>query len=154
MVSLPVQPCERESKFNYYYFSGDFCLSVSVGFDWGLQQEEGSQRKITYLVRQVAGFDGVDGCSGSLREAMSASGFVAGLIIHTKVATTRADGDRDLWVGSMWLASLFKPFFFPTQHCEWNEGTAHYSGVMKRKACFTWRGEDGWTMITLMGFLL
>lgn len=74
------------------------CECRSVGFDCGLQQEEGTaRRKIIYLVEEVAGFDRVDGCSGSLREAMSASGFDAGLIIHTKLATTRVDGDRGLW---------------------------------------------------------
>lgn len=64
---------------------------------------ETARRKITYFVRQVAGFDRVDGRSASLREAMSASGSDAGLIIHTKIATTRIDGDRDL-LGRLYLA--------------------------------------------------
>lgn len=89
-------------------------------------------------MRQVAGFDRVDGYSGSLREAMSASGFDAGLIIHTKLATTRVDGDRDLWGRLYLLDSLFTPFLFSLLN------TVEGMGVsVVEKACFTWRVEEG-----------
>lgn len=109
--------------------------------------------KITYLVKQVAGFDRVDRCSGSLREAMSATGFVAGLIIHTKLATTRVDGDRDLWGWALCGLLLYShlSLLLATQHCEWNGGIM-FTDV--GKACFTWRREEGWMMVTLIGFWL
>ena len=80
--------------------------------------------KITYFVKIVAGFDGVDRRSGPLREAMSASGFVAGLIIHTKLATMRVDGDRDLWGWALCGLLLYSrlSLLLATQHCEWKGG--------------------------------
>lgn len=74
-----------------------------------------ARRKITYFARQVAGFDG---CSGSLREAVSASGFDAGLIMHSKRVTTKVGSDRDFWVGSMLLSPLFPLFAFALLNTE------------------------------------
>lgn len=87
----------------------------------------------------MAGFDRVDGYSGSLREAMSASGFDANLIIHTKLATTRILMVIETFgVGSMWLDSLFTPFLFSLLN------TVNGMGVsVVEKACFTWRVEEG-----------
>lgn len=86
----------------------------------------------------MAGFDRVDGCSGSLREAMSASGFDAGLIIHTKLATTRIDGDRDLLGSALCGLILYShPFLFSLLN------TVNGMGVsVVEKACFTWRVEE------------
>lgn len=76
---------------------------------------------------------------------MSASGFDAGLIINTELATTRIDSDRDLWSRLYVDCSFIHTFLVlaTTQHCEWDWGKHSVFWSDVEKTCFTWRGQEG-----------